>query len=171
MRLRAQEPAPALTIAEVERQLREIAAVEGRQARKRKLDLLRDLLVRATALEAKYLAKILIREMRHGMSEGVMLDAIAHATGAPIAEVRRINMMQGDPGRVLSVLRGGAPAPSPAPVSPSSQAWLAGSTPPPTGERFPPAADRSPSWPTGCRRSIRRNTRIWRAPSRNKARS
>jgi DNA ligase 1 len=108
MRLRSGEPAPTLTIAEVEQQLREIAAVEGRQARKRKLDALRDLLVRATSLEAKYLAKILIREMRHGMSEGVMLDAIAHATGAPIAEVRRINMMQGDPGRVLRLLRGGS---------------------------------------------------------------
>jgi len=107
MRLRADEPAPTLTIAEVDRQLREIAEVEGRHARARKLGLLRDLLLRATALEAKYLAKILIREMRHGMSEGVMLEAIARATGRPIAEVRRVNMMQGDPGRVLRVLRGG----------------------------------------------------------------
>jgi DNA ligase 1 len=118
MRLRAGEPPPTLTIAEVERQLREIAGVEGRQARKRKLDLLRDLLVRATSLEAKYLAKVLIREMRHGMSEGVMLEALAHATGAPIAEVRRANMMQGDPGRVLRVLRGGEPAQSAAPAPP-----------------------------------------------------
>ena len=77
MRLRAGEPVPTLTIAQVQRQLGEVAAVEGRQARKRKLDLLRDLLARATSLEAKYLAKILIREMRHGMSEGVMLEAIA----------------------------------------------------------------------------------------------
>jgi DNA ligase 1 len=42
----------------------------------------------------------------------VMLEAIAHATGAPIAEVRRVNMMQGDPGRVLRILRGGAPPPA-----------------------------------------------------------
>jgi DNA ligase-1 len=118
MRLRGEEPPPTLTIAEVERQLREIAAVEGRQARKRKLDLLRELLLRATALEARYLAKILIREMRHGMSEGVMLEALAHATGAPIAEVRRVNMMQGDPGRVLRVLRGGGQAHSSQPASP-----------------------------------------------------
>jgi DNA ligase-1 len=116
MRLRSDEPAPSLTISEVERQLREIAIVEGRHARQRKLDLLRDLLVRATSLEARYLAKILIREMRHGMSEGVMLEAIAHATAAPIAEVRRINMMQGDPGRVLRILRGGSPPQTAAPV-------------------------------------------------------
>lgn len=111
MRLRTEEPVPTLTVAEVERQLREIATVEGHHARKRKLDLLRNLLVRASSLEAKYLAKILIREMRHGMSEGVMLEALAHATGAPIAEVRRVNMMQGDPGRVLRILRGGEAAP------------------------------------------------------------
>ena len=111
MRLRAEEPPPTLTISEVESNLREIATVEGRQSRKRKLDLLHDLLLRATSLEARYLAKILIREMRHGMSEGVMLEAIAHATGTPVAEVRRVNMMQGDPGRVLRVLLGGAAAP------------------------------------------------------------
>ncbi len=111
MRLRTGEPAAELTIAEVDGALREIAAVEGRHARARKLDLLRGLLTRATALEAKYLAKILIREMRHGMSEGVMLEAIARATGRPIAEVRRVNMMEGDPGRVLRALRGGAAAP------------------------------------------------------------
>jgi DNA ligase-1 len=116
MRLRSDEPEPSLTISEVERQLREIAIVEGRHARQRKLDLLRDLLIRATSLEAKYLAKILIREMRHGMSEGVMLDAIAHAAGAPIAEVRRVNMMQGDPGRVLRILRGGALAQTAGPI-------------------------------------------------------
>ncbi len=111
MRLRDTEPAPTLSIAEVAARMREIAAAQGRHARRRKLDLLRGLFIRATALEAKYLAKILIREMRHGMSEGVMLDAIAYATGAPIADVRRINMMQGDPGRVLRVLRGDAAAP------------------------------------------------------------
>lgn len=114
MRLRTDEPAPTLTIAEVERQLREIATVEGRHARRRKLDLLRSLLICATPLEAKYLAKIVIREMRHGMSEGIILEAIAHATGRPIAEVRRVNMMQGDPGRVLRALRGAAVADPPA---------------------------------------------------------
>jgi DNA ligase 1 len=114
MRLRGDEPQPTLTIAEVDRQLREIAAVEGRHARARKLELLRGMLIRATALEAKYLAKILIREMRHGMSEGVMLEAIARATGRPIAEVRRVHMMQGDPGRVLMALRGDGAAAAPA---------------------------------------------------------
>src|SRR5271155_2413444 len=114
MRLRTDEPAPTLTIAEVEHQLREIAVVEGRQARRRKLDLLRSLLLCATALEAKYLAKILIREMRHGMSEGMMLEAIAHATGRPIAEERRVNVRQADPGRVLRARRGDTVADAPA---------------------------------------------------------
>jgi len=55
----------------------EIAAIEGRHARNRKLDALRELFTRASAFEAKYIAKILIGEMRHGVSEGLMLEAIA----------------------------------------------------------------------------------------------
>ena len=43
----------------------------------RKLAELQSLFERATALEGKYLTKVLIREMRHGMSEGIMLEAIA----------------------------------------------------------------------------------------------
>lgn len=115
IRTRVEEPPPTLTIAEVERRFEEIAEIEGRQSRARRLSLLRELFARATALEAKYLAKILIREMRHGMSEGILMEAIARATDRPIAEVRRVSMMEGDPGHVLRALSGGTaqpPAPS-----------------------------------------------------------
>lgn len=108
MRLRASEPPPTLTIAEVDRRFTAIAAIEGRQSRARKLDALRELLALATSLEAKYLAKILIREMRHGVSEGMMLEAIAKMAARPVAEVRRLHMLEGDLGRVVGILRGGA---------------------------------------------------------------
>jgi DNA ligase-1 len=114
MRSRREQPAPTLTIAEVAQCLATIAEIEGRQSRQRRLAMLRELFARATPLEAKYLAKILIREMRHGMSEGVLMEAIAHATGVPIAEVRRAGMLEGDPGRLLTALREGAPAAPPA---------------------------------------------------------
>ena len=52
-------------------------------------------------MKGKYLAKILIREMRHGMSEGLMLEAIAKMAARPVAEVRRANMLAGDVGRVV----------------------------------------------------------------------
>lgn len=111
MRLRASEPEPTLTIAEVERRFTAIAAIEGRQSRIRKLAALGELLALATALEAKYLTKILIREMRHGVSEGLMLEAIAKMAARPVAEVRRLHMLEGDLGRVVGILRG-SPAPA-----------------------------------------------------------
>src|SRR5258708_4242609 len=105
LRLRAAEPEPTLTLAEVERRFAEIAGIEGRNSRRGKLDALRELFERATTLEGKYLTKILIREMRHGMSEGLMLEAIAKMAARPVAEVRRANMLAGDVGRVVRLLR------------------------------------------------------------------
>jgi DNA ligase-1 len=110
MRLRANTPEPTLTITEVGSRLAAIAAIEGRQARRRKLEALRDLLARATALEAGTIAKILVREMRHGMNEGIMLEAIARTAQKPVDEIRRLHMFEGDAGRVVAILRGGTPA-------------------------------------------------------------
>ena len=105
LRLRAEDPEPTLTLTEVELRFTEIAEIEGRSSRGRKLDALRDLFARASTLEGKFITKILIREMRHGMSEGLMLEAIAKMAGRPIAEVRRANMLAGDVGRVVRALR------------------------------------------------------------------
>jgi len=100
LRLRAAEPAPTLTLGEVEQRLAEIASIAGPNSRRRKFEVLSGLFARATALEGKYLAKILIREMRHGMSEGLMLEAIARMAGRPVGEIRRAHMLDTDLGRV-----------------------------------------------------------------------
>ena len=105
LRGRQPDPEPTLTLAEVAQRFREIAEIDGRNSRRRKLDALRELFERASALEGKYLAKILIREMRHGMSEGLMLEAIAKMAGRPVSEVRRAHMLEGDVGRVVRGLR------------------------------------------------------------------
>jgi DNA ligase-1 len=105
LKLRPIEPEPTLSIREVSDRFAEIAAIEGRHARKRKLEAMRELLARASALEGKYLAKILIREMRHGMSEGLMIEAIAAMGARPAAEVRRMHMLEGDLGRVVRAIR------------------------------------------------------------------
>lgn len=111
LRLRPAEPEPSLTITEVDRTFREIAEIEGRRARARKLETLQGLFARASNLEAKFIAKILVREMRHGVSEGILLEAIAKMANRPVAEVRRINMLEGDLGRVVRIVReGSAPA-------------------------------------------------------------
>lgn len=105
LKYRPEDPEPTLTIRELNEKFAAIAAIEGRHARNRKLESLRELFERASALEAKYIAKILIREMRHGMSEGLMLEAIAKMASRPVAEVRRIHMLEADLGRVVRLLR------------------------------------------------------------------
>ena len=105
LKRRSADPEPTLTIAELDRKFHEIAEIEGRQSRGRKLTALRELFERASALEAKYIAKILIREMRHGVSEGMMLEAIARMANKSVGDVRRINQLEGDLGRVVRILR------------------------------------------------------------------
>lgn len=119
MRMRRGAPEPSLSILEVDRTFREIAEIEGRRARARKLEALRNLLERSVPLEAKYIAKILIREMRHGMNEGVMIEAIARMANRPVAQVRRLNQIEGDVGRVVIALRdpNRAPARASSPIS------------------------------------------------------
>lgn len=97
---------PPLTILEVFRIFEEIAATEGRGSRGRKEALLAGLFRRAPALEAKVLAKIIYQDMRHGVSEGIMLDGIAQAAGAPTRLVRRANQLWGDVGEVALVALG-----------------------------------------------------------------
>ncbi|HUN56837.1 MAG TPA: hypothetical protein VMU41_01880, partial [Candidatus Binataceae bacterium] len=105
LKLRPAEPPPKLTLTEVYDGLIAISQIEGRNSRRAKLDALRGLFERASTLEGKYLAKILIGEMRHGMSEGLMLEAIARMADRPVAEVRRMHMLEGDVGRVVGALR------------------------------------------------------------------
>jgi len=135
LKSRRREPAPELTLTEVAAGLAAIAQIEGRGSRRGKLDALSELFRRASTLEAKYLAKILIGEMRHGISEGLMLEAIARMADRPIAEVRRAHMFDGDVGRVVEGLR----SPAVRPGLPSSQDGPTAPDHVPVGEPLAPS--------------------------------
>jgi DNA ligase-1 len=90
----------ALAIRDVDRALESLAAVQGRGSEGRRRDLLRGLLERATAPEQRFLTGLLFGEIRQGALEGVMVDALAAASGAGAAEVRRAVMMAGNIARV-----------------------------------------------------------------------
>ncbi len=89
-----------LTILQVHKYFEEIAAASGKGSRKRKEDLLESLFNRASPAEAKYLTRILFGEMRIGVSEGMMLEAVAEAAEIDLRLVRRSHMMLGDLGEV-----------------------------------------------------------------------
>jgi DNA ligase-1 len=103
-RARRQPPSPPpLTLLDVFQAFEAIAETAGKGSHARKAALLQGLLERATALEAKYLTKIIYQEMRHGVSEGLMLDGIARAAGVKTRPARRANQLWGDLGEVARV--------------------------------------------------------------------
>jgi DNA ligase-1 len=79
----ASSPVADLEVSQVVRTLREIAAAEGAGSQGRKLELLAGLLARATPLEARYLLRLVTRNLRLGIGTPTVLDALAqvHAGG------------------------------------------------------------------------------------------
>ena len=85
-----------LTLLEVRRIFERIAESKGQGSRERKERLVESLLSRATPLEAKYLVKIMIGEMRTGFQEGLMEAAVSEAFSIPLKNVQTASMLTGD---------------------------------------------------------------------------
>ncbi len=69
----------SLTITEVKTTLEAIAQAQGSGSRTKKERLITTLMSQATPVEAKYLVKIFTGEMRTGLHEGLMEQAVARA--------------------------------------------------------------------------------------------
>ena len=91
-------------VLEVESAFRQIAAARGASA---KNILVRELLSRATPVEAKYIVKIMTGDLRIGLKESLVEEAIAKAYGSTPAEVQRANMLLGDIGETVRLAAGG----------------------------------------------------------------
>ena len=85
----------SLTILDVDSRLDELARVSGPGSERRRREILADTLSRATAEEADFLVRLIVGELRQGALEGIMLDAIAKASGISPDRVRRAAMMAG----------------------------------------------------------------------------
>jgi DNA ligase-1 len=77
---------------------RRIAATRGSAA---KAILVRELLSQMTPLEAKYIIKIITGDLRIGLKESLVEEAIAEAFGASAKDAQRANMLLGDIGETL----------------------------------------------------------------------
>jgi DNA ligase 1 len=89
---------PPLLLSDVRSAFDEIAGTRTAGA---KGDQLRSLLERATPLETKYILKIITGELRIGLKESLVEEAIAKAYDEPLADVQRANMLLGDIGETL----------------------------------------------------------------------
>lgn len=96
-------PEPTLELLDVDAALHRIGAGTGpgsQAARKRELA---GLFGRATESEQRWLARLLMGNLRQGALEGLMVEAVARAAGVPAGEVRRAFMLAGSLGEVAAV--------------------------------------------------------------------
>jgi len=99
-----ERPGQGLGVLGVESWFRQIASARGASA---KTALVRDLLSHATPLEAKYIVKIMTGDLRIGLKESLVEEAIARAYGSAPAEVQRANMLLGDIGETVRLAAAG----------------------------------------------------------------
>jgi len=93
----ARASVPSLTLLDVDAAFERIASTSGSGSAADRLKILGALLSRATAGEADFLGRLVLGELRQGALAGIMEDAIARASGLPLAEIRRAMMLSGDP--------------------------------------------------------------------------
>jgi len=92
-------------IAEVDDALREVAAAEGAGSEETKLATLFGLFSRVSDTEARYLARLVLGEMRLGVGEGAVRDAIAAAFDVDAGLVAEALQVSNDYGRVAEIAR------------------------------------------------------------------
>lgn len=88
-------PRATHALADVDRTLTDIAAESGPGALARRTAALAALFGRATAEEQRFLARLISGELRQGAQAGLMVEAIARATGTDVVRVRRAAMLGG----------------------------------------------------------------------------
>jgi len=94
-----------LTILEVKRGFEAIAQPAGSGSREKKERFTEALLSLASPLEAKYMVKIFIGEMRTGFYEGLMEQAVSKAFQIPLEIVQKASMTVGDVGDVAAMAK------------------------------------------------------------------
>ena len=102
----------SLTVLDVDAAFQRIADVgAGSGSNRERVRLLNELLTRATAAEQDFIARLIFGELRQGALEGIVVDAVARATGIPLAEIRRAHMFSGSlPAVAQAAMSGGKAA-------------------------------------------------------------
>ena len=100
---------PTLTVADLDALLDLLLATSGAGSSGTRSDALRAVTARATEAEQDFIGRVLIGEMRTGALEGILVDGIARAAGAPGNVVRRAVMLSGDLGATARLALTGVP--------------------------------------------------------------
>jgi DNA ligase 1 len=94
-----------LTIEKVHSNLIKITTISGNRAQNKKMEILRELFSSASPKEAKYITRTVLEELRVGVGEGTIKDAISEAFEIEKAAVERAHMLTNDLGLVAEVAK------------------------------------------------------------------
>lgn len=84
-----------LSLTEVDAFFQRMADARGVGSKRNKVELLSMLFARSTPSEQNFVACLILGELRQGALEGVLLDAVAQASGVPASELRRAVLFAG----------------------------------------------------------------------------
>jgi DNA ligase-1 len=84
-----------LTLREVDSAFERLKTTKGRGSASQRAELLEALFAKATREEQDFLVRLIVGELRQGALEGVMLEALAAASGVSAALIRRAAMIGG----------------------------------------------------------------------------
>jgi DNA ligase-1 len=94
-----------LAVAAVAGALERLAGISGPGSKAERSERLRHLFAEATGREQRFLARLLLGELRQGALLGLLSEAIASAFALPLTSVRRAHMLTGDIGQVAATAR------------------------------------------------------------------
>ena len=92
-----------LTVSFVYNQLRKLSTITGSRSTARKISNILELLSSASGKEAKYICRTILEELRIGVGEGILRDAIYQAFDVDKAVAERAHMLTNDLGLVAKV--------------------------------------------------------------------
>lgn len=94
---------PSLQLLELDASITSLQSLSGPGSGNARRKLLEALFSRATREEAEFITRVLIGDLRQGAQDGVIAEAVARASGAAPAAIRRAAMLAGDLARVAAV--------------------------------------------------------------------
>jgi DNA ligase-1 len=98
--LQSREVKPTLAVSQIDQLFHELHAARGPLAKR---PLLTSALDRCSALEAKYLVKVITGDLRIGLKEGLVEEAVASAFAKTPEEIRQANLLLGDIGETAKL--------------------------------------------------------------------
>jgi len=94
-----------LDVEDVEHSLIKLATLSGKGSQDKKIAYINELLSSAEGVEAKYIVRLILGELRLGVGDGIVRDAIVKAFSVPVEEVERAYYLTSDLGEVARIVK------------------------------------------------------------------